>query len=354
MASLQKTYALDTAAVLAGHAALLSDGLARPGDLAAFHGVAAVLPTFCHAGFECPLGDDAPGLDFLHCLRRAEESRYLVEAPFADGAWGRLRRFGALWREGADGLDRVPSCWLEFDLRGRAAAEVPPPSLFVNVPATGAAGYDAAVERACAALGVARSAAMRDAMARTYEVLGPVSSACETGFWLSRPTAAVRMVFTRVRASSPDELAGLLARAGHPAPSVVRRGPVAALWPASGSVAVGVDVTDGIAPGCAVEVYPLPPERVLPAEFQAEAQRRLFGDLVAAGLCTGGKAARVTGWPGSVGYGEDPGLDARIQLRRGINHVKLGVGPGRPASAKAYLSLSGVALRRERTDHAPS
>lgn len=337
--------------MLADHAVLLVDGLARPGDLTGFQAIAALLPKFCHAGFECPLGDDKPGLDFLHCLRRMEESRYLVEAPFSHGVWRRLRRFGTLWRDGVDGLYRIPNCWLEFDLRDRAAPEIPTPSLFVNIPAIGPSEYDATIEHVGAALEMVRSSATRAAMFRMHEVFGSASSACETGFWLARPTTAVRMVFTRLRAS-PDELMDLLASAGHPHPSILRRAPVPVLWPASGSVSVAVDVADEIAPGCTIELYPLPPGRAFPVEAHTQAQRRLLEDLVAAGLCTVRKNARVTRWQGGVCYGEDPDIDARIWLRRGINHVKLSVKPDQPISAKAYLSLSGLALKQERTAHA--
>lgn len=339
--------------MLADHETLLADGLARPGDMSGFRAIAALLPKFCHAGFECPLGNDEPGLDFLHCLRRMEESRYLVEGPCTDAVWRRLRCFGTLWREGADGLDRIPNCWLEFDLRDRAAADFPIPSLFVNTPAIGPAEYDATIEHVGAALQIERSSTTRAAMVRMHEVFGPVSSACETGFWLSRATTAVRMVFTKIEAS-PDTVMDLLARAGHPTPSILRRAPVLALWPVSGSTSIAVDVTDGIVPGVSVELYPLPPGKAFPVEAHAEAQRRLFRDLVEAGLCTARKNARVTSWQGSVCYGEDPELDARIWLRRGINHVKLSVKPDRPVSAKAYLSLSGLALKQERTAHAPT
>ena len=168
----QKTWQLDTASVLADHATLLLDGLARPDDLADFQAIAAVLPKFCHAGFECPLGDDQPGLDFLHCLRRTEESRYLAEAPFTHGVWRRLRRFGTLWRDGVDGLHRIPNCWLEFDLRDRTATEIPIPSLFVNIPAIAPTEYDATLEHVGAALEVVRSSATRAAMFRMHEEIG--------------------------------------------------------------------------------------------------------------------------------------------------------------------------------------
>lgn len=350
MTSLQKTYPLNTATVLADIAPVL-DGLARCSDIAGFNAIAAALPIFCHAGFECPLGNDEPGLDFLHCLRRQEESRYLVQATSAHDVWQRLRHFGALWRDGADGLDQIPNCWLEFDLGDRAALDFPIPSLFLNIPAIAPAAYDAILDQVCAALRIQRSSTTRAAMMRLQQVFGPVSSACETGFWLARPVTAVRMVFTKIEASA-NRLTDLLAGAGHPAPSILRRAPLPALWPRSGAVAVAVDVDDEIAPDCAVELYPLPPDKPFPIEAQIEAQRRLLQDLVAGGLCTARKSARVTAWQGRRCYGQDTGLDAGIWLRRGINHIKLSVKPHRPVSAKAYLSLSGLALKLQRTTDA--
>lgn len=348
---LQKTHQLGTASVLAGHASLLAGGLARPADMAGLRVIAALLPTCCHAGFECLLGDDEPGLDFLHCLRRTEESRDLVEAPVAHAVWQRLRHFGTMWRNGADALDRIPNCWLEFDLRNQRATDVPVPSLFVDVPATGPAEYDATLEHVGAVLQMARNSATRAAMIRMYEVFGPLSSACETGFWLSRPTTAIRMVFMKVQAS-PDGVIDLLARAGHPDPSIVRRAPVPALWPTSDSISIGVDVAERTSPGCAIELYPVPPDRAFPEEVHAEAQRRLLEDIVAAGLCTAKKKAHVMSWPGTDCHGDDPDVDAQIWLRRAIHHVKLSITAERPVCAKAYLSLSGLAVKRERTAHA--
>jgi hypothetical protein len=348
---LQKTCQLDTASVLSDHASLLAGGLARPAEMANFHAIAALLPKFCQAGFECPLGDDEPGLDFLHCLRRTEESRYLVEAPVAHVVWRRLKHFGTLWRNGADALDRIPNCCLEFDLRNQPATDVPAPSLFVNVPATDPAEYDATLEHVGSALQIARNSATRAAMIRMYEVFGSLSSACETGFWLSRRTPAIRMVLMKIQAS-PDGVIDLLARAGHPDPSIVRRAPVPALWPIAGSISIGVDVTEETSPGCSVELYPLPPDRAFPEEVQAEAQRRLLEDVVAAGLCTANKNARVMSWPGSVCHGDDPDLHAQIWLRRAIHHIKLSIKPEQPVSAKAYLSLSGLAAKQEWMAHA--
>lgn len=348
----QKTHALGTARVFADHEALLGAGLARPGDLASLRAIAGMLPDVCHAGFECPLGDDEPGVDFLYCLRRAEESRHLLDAPPDDGAWSRLRRFAACWRQEGE-LARIPNAWLEFDLRARQAAVVPAPSLFVNTPVSTTADYDAAIDRLADLLGCARSAATRAAMIRLHEVLGPVSAACETGFWLSRPTAALRMVFVGIEASS-ETVVALLDRAGHPGPAVLREAPLPALWPAGGSVSVALDVADDVAPGCAVELYPLPPDRAFPAADHAIAQGRLLERLASFGLCTDARRRQVTGWAGDLDYGDDPEIDARLLLRRAVNHVKLSIRRGRRVSAKAYLSLTGLALRQQATAHAPA
>lgn len=336
--------------MLADHTSLLAGGLAHSADMTRFGAVAALLPRFCHAGFECPLGDDEPGLDFLHCLRRTEESRYLVDSPRADVIWRRLRRFGTVWRTGGTALDRIPNCWLEFDLRRQHTTDAPAPSLFVHVPATSPAEYDAAVEQVGAALQMARSPATRAAMIRLYETFGPYSSGCETGFWLARRTPAIRMVFMKIQAP-PDGVMELLERAGHPDPAIVRRTPVPGLWPSSGCTAIGVDVTERVAPGCSVELYPLPPDRAFTDDVYVEVQRRLLEDVVAAGLCTAGKYARVMRWPAIVSQGHDADRRAEIWLRRAV-HVKLTVKPEQPVSAKGYLSLSGLAVTRERPVHA--
>jgi hypothetical protein len=344
---------LDTARVLADHAPLLGTGLASAGDLAALQKIAAVLPDVCHAGFECPLDTNEPGVDFLYCLRRAEESRHLLEAPPANGVWSWLRRFAAAWREGTGRLDRIPHAWLEFDLRRRLAAGVPAPSLFVNTPAMVVADYDATIAQLAGILGWVRGGATRTAMLRLHEVFGPVSAACETGFWLSRQTTTLRMVFARIEASA-EAVVTLLARAGHPNPSLLLGAPLPALWPADGSVSVALDVADGVATGCAIELYPLPPGQTFPAEAHAAVQGRLFEELVCAGLCTAARKLHATGWPGGLGYGNDPRLGATLRVQRAMSHVKLSVKPGRPVAAKAYLSLSGLALKKERTADAPA
>src|SRR6185436_8133192 len=111
----------------------------------------------------------------------------------------------------------------------------PVPSPFVHCPAIDPAGYEATIESAGRALRVTRSSAQRAAMTRVYTALGPLSSACETGFWLARATPSVRMVFMKVQAS-PEDVIDRLSMAWHPDASILRHAAVPALWRMSGSV----------------------------------------------------------------------------------------------------------------------
>lgn len=293
-------------------------------------------------GLETHLGAGG-GADLLVMLAPADVLRRLREA---DGSL--VERLGggaeleallaALASPGAPLHDRLGDAWLEYDV---AAGNARSPSLFAG-PATPADAGDVVV-----LLGGPRvPRAVERGLRRLAGSLGPHEIVQQVGVMLARPGAPVRCVLRSpaggrppgadglVRAGwkgDPARLAGALERYGR----LVRHH----------SLAVGFEQDGALSDAVGVELH-------FPALDDA---RAVLERLVEDELATAVAAERALAWHG---HDLDPDgaacpsdLRAAVELIGGrtaaaivrrVHHVKLGLVPGRPLAAKAYL---GAALR---------
>ncbi|SFU16783.1 hypothetical protein SAMN05444141_11329 [Pseudovibrio denitrificans] len=347
-----KSYCLNTALILRDHAAQLQNGLVRSEDWERLQFLAKMFPQFCHAGFEVPLGESSPGADFLICLRRQKESGHLLNIVSPDENWRRLRRFALKWREGRNFLDCIPNCWLEFDLLQMKTDGHLEPSLFVNVPVKAVNKYADVIDQLADLLSFPVSRACRDEAGRVVKIIAPHADAIETGFWLSRPTTGLRLVFMKLR-RSPEQLIALLAEAGHPNPAALNSASLSSLWPVGGSIALALDIQENISLNIGIELYASPAGKPIDLADDLDNKFRLLTSLRDTGLCTASKMKNILGWQGTRSYGEAPELEGEVCLYRSLNHVKLSLSSKEQLpSAKAYLALTALAYRKRETQHA--
>jgi len=366
-----KTCSFDLATALHDVRPLLCGDLGSAENFDAGLEIARILPSFGHAGFECPLGTDTPGMDFGTCLRRIDEGGQLTPAPgtdsftalqAADPVWRHLAAFAAEWRRDDSTLaTSTPTVWLEFDLGRDASRTLPTPSLFVKFMGDGNRHADA----------LARSNAFRALIEKTVEILGlkpkestirnlvvchrefqDISESCEIGFWLSRRTSDIRLVFTKIQAPAAV-VEERLRRMGWPGDMSLRTPPWSFLWPAEGSVSVALDVGADIAPGIALELYPLPPNKPIPFGEIAESWAEMTTKLIDLELCSSAKRRAILNWLGGTLYApacaqdaEIPVDDTRYLVRRGINHIKISSRTGHELKAKAYLSITALTMHQ--------
>jgi len=292
-------------------------------------------------GLETRLGAGDGGADLLVMLVPPASLRRLRDADsaLADrlGGGPELESLlDALTDSGAPLHDRLGDAWLEYDLadgNGRS------PSLFAGPSTPGDAGDVLLV------LGGSRvPPSVEQGLRRLAAGLGEGEIVQQVGVMLGRPAAPVRCVLrspTGGRRPGAAELvrAGwsgdrdLLARALERYGQLVRHH----------SLAVGFEPDGSLSGAVGVELQ-------LPSLHDA---RAVMAALVADGVATAASAERALAWHG---HDLDPDfaacpsdIRAAVELTghrstaavvRRVHHVKLGLVPGRPLTAKAYLGAS--------------
>lgn len=304
-------------------------------------------------GIECRLGAAGGPVDVSQHLRAGEDGPVLLRAlargradaaaPAAREAWTRIARFAEAW--GAPGpLDsgRVVEAWLEYDLETACGAETVP-SVF--------AGFNPdAVED-----GRGFAAVLALLAPDAGEAAGALGRALEEARRLGgRPHVVVGAMLPRggevravVRGLGPAGAAAWLARIGWPGAADA----VGDVLERFASRAAEAGIAIGFAPG------PLPRLGIeLLAGADGGGSRPLAGlldALVQDGTCTPAAAGALAEWRGDLtpATHRAPWPQALVAasllapadrwgvLSRFVNHLKLGMEPGRPAQAKAYLGL---------------
>jgi len=324
---------LPPADVLSAGLSALPDVLRPPGlsEAAAdrLRGLPAAFPV---CGLELRLGDGDPRIDVAAAVSAAGPGRSVLASAGAGVAsnapdWAAAARFADEWRRPGSDLDRAVSIlFVELDDVG---GEPSRPGWFLRVDPPPRPGDVAGAGRAVDALGLLVGSvppAARDTLARCIDEAGEHGRLLHLGALPGRDAAALRAVFT----IHQDDACTFLLGAGVPLAIARLRDLDRVLARAPDWLDLHVDIRGGEL-GARVGVE-------LSFGGRAPDDPRWAAVLdhwVDAGWADRARADAVLQWPG---IDASPALDGRA-LRRELSHLKLSLRHGRPASAKAYLSL---------------
>jgi hypothetical protein len=278
-------------------------------------------------GFEIPLTGGPADLSVMlaspRVLRRCAAG---WDAPLGSGSLGAL--LAALTDRGHPLHRQVSDAWLEFDVGSGSGAR---PSLLAAPAAMPTASALARV------LGAAPRAV--EGLDRLLERTGaPVQ---HVGVMHGRAGSELRVI---LRGVDVPAAARPLVDVDAPAAARPLVDRYAELTPRH-SVALGIDGDGLVRPKVGVELH-------LPRREDAE---RVLALLESEGLADPGTTARLLGWHGHQFAPGGAGLPYRLRalheltggrlapaIVRRVHHVKVGLEPGRPPTAKAYLGATPV------------
>jgi len=341
----------DLADLLAASRADLREPLCGPAAWEALERLSHAAPDGASQfGFECRLaaGEDAVDLGLAVAAGDPAAARLAGHPATArdvvptSPAWRHLRAFAAAWTATGSALGRaIPFLFLELDA---ASARTPAitPSVFVALdppllPAGGAPGgspvasgpgspLSTVLEATSLLRGQPPSPRLRRRIAGCFEALPEDAHVIHLGVLLGRKGAGVRLSIAVAEHALPPLLDGV---GWHHAHAELERC-VRRYERCFQTVQVDLDVdSEGVRPRLGLGLRPV----------DRAGWKALLASFVADGLADPDKATAVLGWPGQrVQRIEGYGLPCL--LTRDTSHAKVAVTPGRPARAKAYLSVA--------------
>jgi hypothetical protein len=320
--------------------------------------VARLLPPCSLAGLELRLRDDQPTVDFF--VRLPYASPRFSALLLAHPVWQSVARLCGEVADPSNRLhERVARIFVEFDL-GAPPPAIPVPGLFLQLH-TGRAFSAVDVLAVVEPVVVHCEAPLvsKEALDRCLRALPAGATVAHVGVMLSRPGAALRLVFHGVHSAG---IADYLESIGWQDSTGRFSSLVADLSPHADRVAMlDIDIADTLRPKVGVEFY-------LRQEIENRSRwEALLALLATRGLASHAKAAAILDWPGwtqeRAGDHQWPEnlAPGDLLLRgtatsvfwRNINHVKLGYQPGQEAEVKIYLGFghnwisTAPALRQE-------
>lgn len=310
-------------------------------------------------GFECVLGADRGGADFLLCstpeeghvgvIAGRDPDACLAPDLLAAPAWQRVVDFCAAWLVPGSPLSRgLMNLWLEFDTAARADA-LHNPSLFfgVHAPADDATPViqGAAVDAALAELAGAGLHGPRDTLLRaTLAALPPGCYAFQLGLMWSRECPTLRVCLRQLPVA---DVSTLLARLDWPGATAALQDCLAALAPRAARIDVDLDLAATVSPKIGLECY-FGTDRLANERLRAFTRYLLEQHLCTAAeadaLCAyaGLTVPRTSGrpWPAYLhDRARAAGDGVASCLSRWVHHVKLVLAPETAPLAKAYLAV---------------
>ena len=299
-----------------------------------------------HFGFEFRLGESNPAADLFVVVVPASElaRHYLREGARAEPG-SPAAALAAGLREQTENPDSylargVLGMVLEYDLAEVEPGRPPPaPGIFFTprYPAPGArAEYHEHGDPAglLAALAVTAGwSSYEDEIPSVERILAALPNAghlFQAGALPGRSPKAFRLVIMGVENGT---IPALLERLEWPGPTAEAAEVLAAFDDLVAYAAVSIDVTTrGLGPRLGLELYRPPKwfavDRTGWLPFIARMEER--------GWCLPAKAEGLRSWPGTEWLFDAQGVHV---VRRGINHVKVVIGPDTPTAAKAYAGM---------------
>ncbi len=309
-------------------------------------------------GFECPLGSPEPRADLLVLIRGEGSERETLAgqnlaypfAPAGGGAstWGRIQSLAAGWLSPGSALERTMSnMWLEFDVDDGSDSELPTePNVFIG-PTEGIDGGSSfgpwlTEDALPVLLGARLSPRARATIEKCVAEQPPGTSVTHVGAMLQRPSSALRLVVSYIKA---EDIVPYLARIGW-------RGSLAAVgaviqrhFQLPDVLLLDLDVGEEVAVRIGIEgMFSTP-------YFREPRWPVWLAELERDGLCLPEKRralAAFNGWMDEVNHRDvwpDALLRASAVLNRrslstiflSLHHIKVVYEPQRPLRAKGYI-----------------